>query len=387
MRSSILFTSALAALAQTVAAVTGAAEGFAKGVTGGGSATPVYPKTTAELVSYLGTPRPASSCSTALLTSPAPRAPPPRRLRALGHRLGLPDLLNKNAWCDNYQPNAPKVSVTYDKAGILGITVKSNKSLIGVGNKGIIKGKGLRMVSGVSNIIIQNVHITTLNPKYVWGGDAITLDNTDLIWIDHVTTSLIGRQHLVLGNNASNRVTVSNSKFDGQTSWSATCDGYHYWGLYFTGSNDTSTPILTAPALLDDHLQEQLHLPHVRPLPKVAGNTLLHAVNNYWYDSTGHNFELDSGAKVLAEGNIFQNIKTPPVRRCRQALHPASASAGSACTQYLGRACQVNGFGSSGSFTGTDTSFLSYFAGKNIASATDYNTAKNVINTAGFGTI
>jgi pectin lyase len=34
--------------------VTGAAEGFAKGVTGGGSATPVYPTTTAELVSYLG---------------------------------------------------------------------------------------------------------------------------------------------------------------------------------------------------------------------------------------------------------------------------------------------------------------------------------------------
>jgi hypothetical protein len=34
--------------------VSGAAEGFAKGVTGGGSATAVYPSTTAELVSYLG---------------------------------------------------------------------------------------------------------------------------------------------------------------------------------------------------------------------------------------------------------------------------------------------------------------------------------------------
>lgn len=122
--------------------------------------------------------------------------------------------------------------------------------------------------------------------------------------------------------------------------------------------------------------------------PKVAGNTLLHAVNNYWYDSTGHNFELDSGAKVLAEGNIFQNIKTPlESGGAGKLFTPASASAGSACTQYLGRACQVNGFGSSGSFTGTDTSFLSYFAGKNIASATDYNTAKSVINTAGFGTI
>lgn len=56
MKSFTLFTSALAAFASTVSAagVTGAAEGFAKGVTGGGSAAPVYPSTTAELVSYLG---------------------------------------------------------------------------------------------------------------------------------------------------------------------------------------------------------------------------------------------------------------------------------------------------------------------------------------------
>lgn len=38
--------------------------------------------------------------------------------------------------------------------------------------------------------------------------------------------SLIGRQHVVFGYNASNRVTISNSEFDGSTSWSATCDGH-----------------------------------------------------------------------------------------------------------------------------------------------------------------
>jgi hypothetical protein len=27
------------------------------------------------------------------------------------------------------------------------------------------------------------------------------------------------------------RVTISNSEFDGQTSWSATCDGHHYWTM------------------------------------------------------------------------------------------------------------------------------------------------------------
>lgn len=50
------FIAAVAVFANAVSAVgvVGAAEGFAKGTTGGGSATPVYPKTNAELVSYLG---------------------------------------------------------------------------------------------------------------------------------------------------------------------------------------------------------------------------------------------------------------------------------------------------------------------------------------------
>ena len=95
--------------------------------------------------------------------------------------------INQNNWCTNYEPDAPSVSVSYDNAGILGITVNSNKSLVGKSGAKIV-GKGIRMVS-VSNVIIQNVEITDINPKYVWGGDAITLDDTDLIWIDHVTVS------------------------------------------------------------------------------------------------------------------------------------------------------------------------------------------------------
>ena len=46
-----LLTAVLAGGRASAAGVTGAAEGFAKGVTGGGSASPVYPSTNAELVS------------------------------------------------------------------------------------------------------------------------------------------------------------------------------------------------------------------------------------------------------------------------------------------------------------------------------------------------
>jgi hypothetical protein len=50
---------------------------------------------------------------------------------------------------------------------------------------------------------------------------------------------------------------------------SATCNGYHYWNLYFTGSNDQIT-----------FKNNYVHHFSGRA-PKLGGNTVLHAVNNY----------------------------------------------------------------------------------------------------------
>ncbi|KAL4733914.1 pectin lyase B [Aspergillus similis] len=379
MRFHASVLSLLAAAAGTSAAgVTGSAEGFAKGVTGGGSATPVYPSTTAELVSYLGD----NSARVIILTKTfdftgTEGTTTETGCAPWGTASACQLAINQNDWCTNYQPDAPSVSVTYDNAGVLGITVKSNKSLVGEGSSGVIKGKGLRIVSGASNIIIQNIAITDLNPKYVWGGDAITLNNADMVWIDHVTTARIGRQHLVLGTSASNRVTVSNSYFDGVTSYSATCDGYHYWGLYLTGSND----LVTLKGNYIYHMSGRS--------PKVGGNTLLHAVNNYWYDSSGHAFEIDSGGYVLAEGNVFQNIPTVIEGTVGGQLFTSPDSNTNAiCSTYLGHTCQVNGFGSSGTFNQADTAFLVNFEGKNIASASAYTVAQSSVpSNAGQGNL
>lgn len=137
-----LSTLALAGLCRLVAAVgvSGAAEGFAKGVTGGGSATAVYPTTTAELVSYLGD----SSARVIVLTKTFDFTGTEGTVTATGCApwgtgSSCQTAINLNSWCDNYQASAPDVTVTYDKAGILGITVKSNKSLIGSGSSGVIK--------------------------------------------------------------------------------------------------------------------------------------------------------------------------------------------------------------------------------------------------------
>ncbi|KAJ5782308.1 CAZyme family PL1 [Penicillium paradoxum] len=372
----------LAAIITTLAAqaaavgVSGAAEGFAKGVTGGGSATPVYPSTTAELVSYLGD----SSARVIVLTKTfdftgTEGTTTGTGCAPWGTASACQVAINKDNWCTNYQSSAPSVSVSYDNAGVLGITVKSNKSLIGSGSAGIIKGKGLRMVSGASNIIIQNVAITDLNPKYVWGGDAITINNADMVWIDHVTTARIGRQHIVLGEDASKRVTISNSYINGVSDYSATCDGYHYWGIYFAGSSDLVT-------MKGNYIYRTSGR-----APKVQGNTLLHAVNNYWYSSSGHAFEIGSGGYVLAEGNVFQNIPTvveSPISG--QLFSSPDTNTNAVCSTYLGRVCENNGFGSSGAFKQADTAFLTNFSGKNIAAATAYTSVvSSVTANAGQG--
>ena len=53
-----------------------------------------------------------------------------------------------------------QTSITWDKAGQTPLVVGSNKSIVGVGSKGIIIGKGLRLPATTTNVIIQNIHIT-----------------------------------------------------------------------------------------------------------------------------------------------------------------------------------------------------------------------------------
>lgn len=245
MKSLSLLSVAVAALVSNVSAagVTGTPEGFASEVTGGGSAEGAYPKSTDELVSMLGD----STTRVILLDQEfdftgTEGTASEQGCAPWGTGSGCQTAINKDDWCNNYQPDAPKVDVSYDKAGLNPIIVNSDKSIVGVGANGVIKGKGL-YIKGTKNIIIQNIHITELNPQYVWGGDAITLDGADLVWIDHVTTSNIGRQHIVLGTNADNRVSITNNHINGESQWSATCDGHQYWSMYFTGSSDVSPKI------------------------------------------------------------------------------------------------------------------------------------------------
>ncbi|OCL07847.1 polysaccharide lyase family 1 protein [Glonium stellatum] len=350
--------------------VVGTPPGFAASTTGGGSATPQYPADITELKSWLTD----STTRVIVLGKEYNFIGSEGTVTETGCRPtsntcpgnGGQDAINHADWCTNGNAGtgATSITVTYDEAGVSPIDVGPNKSIIGIGSSGVIRGKGLRVANGSkNNVIIRNIHITELNPQYIWGGDAITLAGSDLIWIDHVKISLIGRQHIVLGTSASNRVSITNNEIDSV--------------LYFTGSND----LITLKGNYIHHTSGRS--------PKVSGNTLLHAVNNYWHANTGHAFDVSSGGMVVAEGNVFQNVNAPLLLPATsQVFASPDTTTNKACSTYLGHVCELNAFGSSGSFPGTDTDFFSDFSGKTIASAgSNSGVAASAVANAGIGKI
>jgi pectin lyase len=173
-------------------------------------------------------------------------------------------------------------------------------------------------------------------------------------------------------------VTISNCDFDGESDWSATCDGYHYWTIYFDGSADFVT-----------FKNNYIHHTSGRG-PKVAGSTLLHAVNNLWADtdSSGHAFEIASGAYVLAEGNVFSDVDVPQETGDDGALYAVNdSSAASSCSSSIGRVCVANSFSNSGSWTGSDSSVLSKFSSYTLATADSASSVSALSSSAGFGTL
>jgi pectin lyase len=97
---------------------------------------------------------------------------------------------------------------------------------------------------------------------------------------------------------------------------------------------------------------------------------------------------IDTTTDIIFAGNVFQNVKAAyQTGLTGQIFTVSDAATANKCSSSLGHTCQTSAYGSSGALVGSDASILSLFSGKSVASATDANTAKNVVNTAGFGKI
>ncbi|OQR86673.1 pectin lyase [Achlya hypogyna] len=347
----------LSLVAYVVAGAT--APGLAAGVTGGGNAKPVYPKTIQELKDLLKDDAPRVIVLNKTFdfrgsegTKTETGCQPDYTRECIDKKNGFQSQnvilqgggMANTGGCSNGKP----VQVTYDIAATRNpLIVKGAKTIRGEGKKGVIVGKGL-WLSG-DNIILQNVHITNLNPHLVWGGDAIYLqgkgDNSPMhkIWIDHVKVSLVGRQMLTTNAAGSDSLTVSNCDFDGRTTWSASCDGHHYWTNIFVSNLKMSM------------LNNAIHHTSGRA-PKLSsseGKYLLqaHFANNYWFANSGHSLEID-GAYVLSEGNFFENTPEPNLPEKKGSVMTANAANMNNCKAVLGRPCVPDVFVNSGAFVG-----------------------------------
>ncbi|KAK2017346.1 pectin lyase-like protein [Colletotrichum eremochloae] len=343
----------MAAAVTTTSAQTviGKAYGFATGVTGGGNAAAAAPSSAQELAQWLSDDIPRTIIINKKYDFTGESATGNGCDRKScsatnGGQLYLGDLSCGGS--DN-----TVATVTYDVAGTKPLIVGSNKSILGVGGKGVLNGKGLRIKADAKNVIVQGLEITNLNPGVVWGGDALDLQGgNDGVWIDHCKFSLVGRQFIVSHYDGS-RATISNNEFDGVTETSASCNGNHYWTMMLNGKGDQMT--------LD---MNYFHDVSGRS-PKLSDAGTFQATNNLFSNMKGHTFELYSGTVALIEGNAFEAVDTPYNGEAfSNSFNVPDASAANACVSQIGRACVVNSVdSSSGNFKAlSETNALSTFS-------------------------
>ncbi|PKY08422.1 pectin lyase-like protein [Aspergillus campestris IBT 28561] len=339
MKSAVLSVLLALGARSAHAQVQGAAFGFATGTTGGGDAQPQSPASLEEL--------------TAWITDDTPRTILLDRTWDFAGTEGITDgkccstdtttcesgTSAGQAWIQDSCDDGTWVECKYDNAARTPLEVGSNKSIVGVGSEGVLKGKGLRVTKGNTNVIIQNIHITDLNPQYVWGGDAITLDDTDQVWVDHNKISLIGRQFIVSGWGKAGHVTISNNEFDGATEWSSGCNGKHYWTALLIGEDDQYT---FSGNWLHDVSGRAPHM----GTDKTESGIFFHAVNNYFQNIGGHAFDIDTNTWSLLEGNYFEKVDTPLTETSLASgallYNVPDETAAGACEAAVGYVCEWN---------------------------------------------
>lgn len=173
------------------------------------------------------------------------------------------------------------------------LSVKSNKTLVGLGKNSKIVGATLNL-GGASNIIIRNLMLENINPHLVEGGDGITLDNSSHIWIDHVKFRMISDGHVDIKN--SENVTLSWNRFDGYNTY--VCGNQHHYTMAVQDSNVT--------------LHHNFYDRTSGRNPKLDGAyTRAHLYNNYWFNITYFSIGAGGGAQALIEHNSFANSARP----------------------------------------------------------------------------
>ncbi|KAF5382047.1 hypothetical protein D9615_004322 [Tricholomella constricta] len=189
-----------------------------------------------------------------------------------------------------------KGPITLSSQAAVGKIERNNTSIIGVGASGIINGGGLK-ISGKANVIVRNLVINK-----VVGNDAITIQRSRNIWIDH--------------NEFYSDTTHGFDYYDGQVDITHACDfitvSYNYFHDHYKCSLIGHDPGNSAEDTGKFHItyhHNRWNNIHTRtPAMRFAH---VHTFNNLFDNVVSQGIHSRSQAQVLVEGNVFANAPEP----------------------------------------------------------------------------
>ncbi len=191
-------------------------------------------------------------------------------------------------YCDRNEPYVIQVQGTITISSKQG--VRSDKTIVGLGNDAEITGGGLDMYRR-QNVIIRNLRFTAADD------DSISIQqDSHHIWIDHCefTAGADGLIDIVRG---ADYVTVSWNHFHGHSK------------TMLIGHSDANGGQDTGKLRVSFHHNffdgtEQRH-------PRVRFAEPVHVYNNYYRDNALYGVASTEDAGVLVEANYFENVPHP----------------------------------------------------------------------------
>ena len=204
--------------------------------------------------------------------------------------------------CESSEKLIIQVAGKIDNASV---SIASNKTILGIGTSGEITGTTLSLTDG-SNIIVRNIKIHH-GPK---GADIFTIKGGKNIWIDHCEIynaigDLNGDGKIDTAGDISGGdvdwydglIDATESSANITISWNNIHDGFK---CMLVGKSDSD---------LEDR-KITIHHNHFSKcwerMPSYRGGTG-HVYNNYYSDIEHSAVNSRMGAKLLVEGNIFEN--------------------------------------------------------------------------------
>lgn len=175
----------------------------------------------------------------------------------------------------------------------ISIKVGSNKTLRGLGSGATLQGVSLS-IENQSNIIVQNLKISEINPDLVEAGDGLTINGSHHVWIDHCEFSMISDGYLDI-RYGSSAVTVSHNRIVGKNQY--VCGGQHHYISLVSDSQATFSHNYF------DH-------PSGRN-PKVSDDSQVHIYSSYYQGVSYFCANAGAGAELLVEGNHYLDSRYP----------------------------------------------------------------------------